>query len=103
MLGVVRSRGGRAFAGMPGSWGAQFKVGYVPFYAFLSRAEIPAVSFLYHAMSIPSDNMYYFNEFDLNDYHRCNVRTVIAPADRQMPWFLVPIARVGRFQVLAVR
>lgn len=104
-LAIAKQRGGRAYAGLPGTWGGRFPVGSTPVYAFLSRAEIPAVSMLYHSMSKPSDGMYYFNDQWLENYHLCNVRTVIAPANGTWipPGFLVPLVGVGPFMVLSVQ
>jgi hypothetical protein len=72
-IATVKERGGRAYAGLAAQWGGKFKVGDVPFYAFFSRANVPAVSFLYHSMSLTSDIMVRFNEF--NPSHCCPVKS----------------------------
>ena len=91
---------GRTYAGLGAQWGKTFRVGYVPVYAFISRAHIPAVSYLYHAMAKTSDVMVLFDENNPRDYERFAVGSVIAPIDRQMPSFLREVATFGRFRVL---
>ena len=50
-LAVIKDRGGRAYAGLAATWGGKFKIGDLAFYAYISRAEEPALSFMYHSMS----------------------------------------------------
>jgi hypothetical protein len=75
---------GRVSAGPASGWGGQFKLGAVPVHAFLTREHIDQVSFLYHAMSKPSDVMVRRDEGPAHDV-AFGVRAVIAPADRPMP------------------
>lgn len=100
-IATVKERGGRAYAGLAAQWGGKFKVGDVPFYAFFSRANVPAVSFLYHSMSLTSDIMVRFNEFNPSHYRLFNIRTVVAPAgpDLVIAPFLALHGTVGRFWV----
>ena len=51
-VNAVKERGGRAYSGLAASWGGKFKTGDVPFYAFLSKANVPAAAFLYHSMAV---------------------------------------------------
>jgi uncharacterized membrane protein len=97
-LAKAKERGGRTCAGLAATWGARFKVGDVPFYAFLSTARVPAVAFLYHAMALTGDVMVRFNDFAFAQYRLFNIRTVVAPAGQPMPPFLAPRERFGRFQ-----
>jgi hypothetical protein len=102
-IATVKERGGRAYAGLAAQWGARFKVGDVPFYAFFSTANLPAVSFLYHSMALTSDIMVRFNEWNPSHYRLFNIQTVVAPAgtDPAMPPFLAPIGQNGRFRIFA--
>jgi hypothetical protein len=96
----ARTRGGRVYAGLAAGWGGSFKIGDVPFYAFLSKGNVPAVAFLYHAMALTSDIMVRFNEWNPAHYRLFNVRTVVAPASQAtLPPFLVPHRENGRFRV----
>ena len=102
-LHQVKERGGRVYPGLAATWGARFKVGDVPFYAFLSTVQAPAVSFLYHSMALTSDLMVRFDQSNPYYYRLFNVQTVVAPAEGGpgLPPFLTPIERIGRFSLFA--
>jgi hypothetical protein len=91
--------GGRAYPGLAAKWGMQLRVGYVPLYAFLSEAHIPAVAFLYHSMALPADVMVRFDDTRPEQYRLFDVRSVIADAGRAMPPFLRQIASAGPFRI----
>jgi uncharacterized membrane protein len=99
-IAAARQRGGRAYAGLAGTWGANFKIGVVPVYASLGVAQVPAVGFLYHAMALASDVMVDFNDRSPAEYRLWNIRTVLAPANRPvgLPAFLQPRERFGELQ-----
>ncbi|HVG23846.1 MAG TPA: glycosyltransferase family 39 protein, partial [Thermoanaerobaculia bacterium] len=99
-IATAHAIGGRAYPGLAASWGAQLRVGYVPFYAFLSEAHVPAVAFLYHAMALPADVMVRFDENRPEHYRLFDVRSVIAESSRQLPPFLRETASLGPFRVL---
>lgn len=99
-IDTVRSTGGRTYPGLAAQWGAQFRIGYVPFYAFLSEAHVPAVAFLYHAMALPADVMVRFDENRPEHYRLFDVRSVVAEAARPLPDFLRQTASIGPFKVL---
>jgi hypothetical protein len=99
VLTDLQSHGGRAYAGLAASWGGSFKVGDVPFYAFMSTAHVPAVAFLYHSMALTGDIMVRFNETRPDHYRLFNIRSVVAPATAALPDFLTPRAEMGRFKV----
>ena len=92
-------RGGRAYPGLAAAWGAELRVGYVPFYAFLSRAHVPAVAFLYHSMALPADVMVRFDETRPEQYRLFDIRSVVSDAARTLPPFLRPAANHGTFRV----
>ncbi len=99
-IAAARAHGGRAYPGLAASWGGQLRVGYVPLYAFLSEAHVPAVAFLYHAMALPADIMVRFDENRPDHYRLFDVRSVIADAARPLPNFLRPAGSFGPFRVL---
>ncbi len=99
-LAVAKDRGGRAYAGLAATWGGKFKIGDPQFYAFLSVARIPALSFMYHSMSLTSEVMTRFNDFSAAEYNLFDIKTVVAPNDVNLPQFLHPIAALGPFRVL---
>jgi hypothetical protein len=98
---VAKASGGRAYAGLAATWGAKFRVGEVPFYAFLSERQIPALSFLYHSMALTGDMMVRFNDWSPPQYRLFNIRTVIAPdgLTNTPPLVWKPRAHFGHFQV----
>ncbi|MBS1858592.1 MAG: glycosyltransferase family 39 protein [Acidobacteria bacterium] len=100
---TVEARGGRGYAGLAASWGGRFKSGSVPFYAFLSTANVPAVAFLYHSMALTGDVMLRFNEWNPSHYRLFDIRTVVAPAGAEpaTPPFLMPLGQQGRFRLFA--
>ena len=81
-LKEAQSRGGRAYAGLAAGWGASFKLGELPFYAYLSEARVPTLGFLFHSMALTSDIMVRFDERNPFHYRLFNVNTVIAPDNR---------------------
>lgn len=99
-IATVRSRGGRVYPGLAASWGAQLRVGYVPFYAFLSEAHVPAVAFLYHAMALPADVMVRFDERRPDHYRLFDIRSVVAEPARSLPGFLRDSGSAGPFRIL---
>ena len=100
---IAKTRGGRAYAGLPATWGGQFKIGDPQFYAFLSYAHVPALSFMYHSMSLTSETMTRFNEFSAAHFRLFDIRTVIAPANQEVPIapFLAPLVTTGPVRVFA--
>lgn len=98
-VAAARRMGGRVYPGLAAQWGAQFRIGYVPFYAFLSRAHVPAVAFLYHSMALTSDVHVRFDEQRPDHYRLFDVRAAVAESVRPMPAFLAPVARHGAFTV----
>jgi Dolichyl-phosphate-mannose-protein mannosyltransferase len=100
-VNIAKERGGRAFAGIPLLWGGKFKVGDVPFYSLLSVARQPALSFMYHSMSLTSEVMTRFDESRPEEYRLFNIKTVIAPIGVLLPGFLSELAMTGPFRVMA--
>lgn len=96
---ILAERPGRASAGLAGGWGRDFKVGSVPFYAFLTREHIDQASFLYHSMSITSEIMTLRNDEDAAHNVALGIRVLVAPADRPMPSHLRRRGTFGRFAV----
>lgn len=98
----IKDRGGRVYPGLAANWGGQFKIGSVPLHAFLSVAQLPALSFLYHSMALTSDVTVLFDERNPAHYQLFNIKTVVVPAQGGpvLPPFLTPVERIGRFRLL---
>jgi hypothetical protein len=100
-LALVKQRGGRAYAGLQSNWGPNFYVGGTPVAAFLSTAQVPAVSFPFNASALPTDIMLRFDERNPAHYRLFNVYSLLGPGGGQPPDFLKPEAGMGRFEVLS--
>ena len=96
---ILAERPGRVSAGKRATWGDGFRIGDLPVYAFVTRAHMDSVSFLYHAMSLTSDLVPLRNEDDAAHDVAFGVRAVIAPADRPMPAHMRLRGRYDRFAV----
>ncbi len=96
----VESSPGRVYAGLAAGWGSQLRVGSTPVYSFLSVHQIPALSFLFHAMALTGDIMVRFDERNFAHYRVFNVTTVVADEGSDLPSFLTPHRQVGRFRLL---
>jgi len=102
VLDTARNRGGRVYAGLPLGWGGRFKVGNdVHLYDLFSVAHIPALSFMYHSMSLTSEIMTRFQESRPDHYRLFDIQTVVAPQGIQLPAFLTPIRQDGPYRILA--
>lgn len=101
-LNTASMRDGRTYAGLAASWGASFRIGDIPFYAYLSGARIPTLGFLFHSMALTSDVMVRFDERNPNQYRLFNVNTVIAPQRQvsSLPPFLTPINQTGPLVIM---
>ncbi len=89
---------GRVYAGLAAGWGKKLSLGEVPFYAHLARAGIPALSFLYHSMSLGSDAMTRFREEREEHYRLFGISAVIAPSDWKAPDFLTEAENNGKYR-----
>jgi hypothetical protein len=99
-IALVKSRGGRVYAGLSTTWGGAFKVGLTQVYSFLATSQVPAVSYLYNYTALPSDIMMRFDETNPTQYRLFNLKSVLAPAMPGTPAFLTPVKDFGRFRVL---
>ncbi len=98
-IAVARERGGRAYAGLAATWGGKFRIGDPQFYSYLSMARVPALSFMYHSMSLTSETMTRFNEFSRAHYRLFDIQTVIAPQGIDLPTFLTPMVETGPLRI----
>jgi hypothetical protein len=99
---ILREQPGRAYAGLAFNWGRSFRVGVVPVYALLMREGIDNVGYLWHAMSLASDAMKSFDDWERADYEVFAVSVALLPGSRRAPPFLEPDLRAGRFAVYRV-
>ncbi len=100
----VQELGGRVYAGVPSGWGGQNKVGAVPFFAFLSVRQIPAVSYLYNAMALTAEIEPRMNEWNPAHYRLFGIRSVVTPAGIKtaLPPFWKRDQTIGRFDIFTI-
>jgi hypothetical protein len=102
-LAIAKQRGGRAYAGMPATWGGTFRIGGVPVYSLFPPRQIPCVGYLYIGFLPRNWSMYDFNDQRPANYAQMDVRTVIAPANMPPLPGTALIGIFGRFAVYAVQ
>ncbi|MDP9342280.1 MAG: hypothetical protein M3Q23_09360 [Actinomycetota bacterium] len=88
--------GGRIYAGLRSNWGADYKIAFVPVYAWLLDHDADAVGFTLRTKSLSADVEPYFAESDPSDYPLFGIRYLILPADRTPPVVATLIERRGR-------
>ncbi len=93
---------GRVYAGLPATWGKDFKVGDYPVYHLLNRAGLDMLGYLYHALSLNADIQVLFEETRFEHYNLFNVRYVVAPSGHAFPAFVQPLQDIGRFRLYRV-
>lgn len=93
----------RVFAGRPGNWGNNFKIGDTQVYMALSRDGFSTIGFLPESWSPNSDPEQFFNENDQNDYNLYNVGYLLMPADIKPPEFVKLILNQGKFSLYQVK
>jgi hypothetical protein len=98
-LSEVQSLPGRAFAGLAGDWGREFRAGSTPVFGVLAAHNVPAIGMLYHAMALTADISVRFNEWRADHHRLFNITALLADSSRQVAGFLEPAGRHGRFQV----
>jgi len=100
-LQLAKDRGGRAYAGLPATWGTPFRIGAVPVYSLFPPRSISCVGYLYISFSARNTATYYFNDRRPADYQQMDVRTIIAPLEMPPLPTWTPIKTFGRFAVYA--
>src|SRR6185312_1343519 len=93
---------GRVYAGFAGGWGNSYRVGSVPMYSVLQNAGFDMVGYLYHSLSMNSDEQAWFNDQLEYEYNLFNVRYVVAPVGHPFPSFVKPIGTFGSNELYQV-
>jgi Gpi18-like mannosyltransferase len=81
---IKDSGAGRVFAGLRGTWGADYRVGYVPTYSYLEQEGVDSIGYPFRTIaSLSSDVETLFDENNPADYNLYDVRYLLMPSDRQ--------------------
>jgi hypothetical protein len=99
---IRSSGGGRAYAGLPGNWGAQYVIGQVPVYEYLANRSVDAIGFLLRTPSLVADNEAYFNQSDPAQYQLYDVRYILMPSGMRPPVPATFLASSGRHRLWQV-
>ena len=104
LVAIVKARGdGRAYAGLRGNWGAQYKVGSVPVHAWLADRQVDTIGFTFRTIaSLSTDVEAAFDETNPAQYQMFNIRYLILPSDRQPAVPAKVVASSGRHRLWEV-
>lgn len=92
----------RVYAGRPGNWGRDFKIGDTQIYMALSSDGFSTIGFLPQSWSPNSDAEQYFDEENPKHYNLYNVGYLVLPAENKAPQFAKLIVKKGRFSLYKV-
>src|SRR3989338_8632628 len=99
---IKKANPGRIYAGRPGNWGRDFKVGDTPIYMALSRDGFKGIGFAPESWSPNSEFDTFFNENDLNSYNLYNITHVVYPGNLQAPKFFKPMGQFGKYNLYEI-
>jgi hypothetical protein len=89
-------------AGEQGSWGLDYKVGFVEVFSLLSTEGIDTMGAIYHSYPLQSRLLREFDESKHEQYDLFNIRYVIAPENREFPDFVKLLEQFGRHRLYQV-
>lgn len=92
----------RVYAGRPGNWGRDFKIGDTQIYMALSSDGFPTIGFLPQSWSPNSDSEQFFDEENQKHYNLYNVGYLVLPIDKKPPRFAQLIVKKGKFSLYKV-
>ncbi|KKP37573.1 MAG: hypothetical protein UR23_C0002G0003 [Candidatus Roizmanbacteria bacterium GW2011_GWA2_32_13] len=87
----------RVYAGRPGNWGRNFKIGDTQVYMALAQDGFPTIGFLPESWSPNSDTEQFFDEENPKHYDLYNVGYLVLPIDKTPPQFAKLIVKKGKF------
>jgi Bacterial membrane protein YfhO len=77
---IRRHGGGRTWAGSSSYGGRYFRVGFVPWFAYLAALDIDEVGFTLRTASLMSQPEYWFDPANRGDYALFGIRYLVVPA-----------------------
>ena len=92
----------RVYAGRPGNWGRDFKIGDTQIYMALSNDSFPIIGSLPQSWSPNSDAEQFFDEENPKHYDLYNVGYLVLPVEREAPEFAKLIVKKGKFSLYKV-
>ncbi|OGG04480.1 hypothetical protein A2W14_06275 [Candidatus Gottesmanbacteria bacterium RBG_16_37_8] len=92
----------RIYAGRPGNWGHDFRLGSSQIYMLLSVYGFDMSQFLPETWSMMSENDQNFDERYAMDYNLLNLRYIIAPKNQDFPQTAQMVKKFGPYQVYEI-
>jgi hypothetical protein len=83
--------GGRAFAGSYRDGGRYFRIGFVPWYAYLASQDIDETGFTLRTASLMTQPEFWFDRANPGDYSLFGIRYLVLPAHAPAPPGLRPV------------
>jgi Gpi18-like mannosyltransferase len=105
LVNIVKSSGdGRVYAGTRANWGKDYKVGYVPVYAWLANRDVDAIGFTFRTIaSLSTDVEADIDEENPAQYEMYNIRYLLLPAGHEPPVPARDVAASGGHRLYEVR
>lgn len=76
---------GRVYAGAPGTWGDQFRLGFVPVYKYLEQRDVDEIGYTLRTAALLSEPEDHFDEHDPEDYVLFGIHYLILPTGKAPP------------------
>ena len=92
----------RLYAGRPGNWGKQFRLGSTEMYMLFGVAGFDMSQFLPETWSPLSENEQNFDERVVEDYDLLNIRYIVSPKNEGFPDKAKMVKQFGPFQLYEV-
>lgn len=94
---------GRVYAGRPGNWGRDFRIGSTQMYLALSREGVDINGYLPESWSLNSDPEPFFNEDKQRDYNLYNIRYLVTPIEKTVPQFAKSLGIFGPYNLSEIK
>jgi hypothetical protein len=103
LISVMRANGGgRAYAGRPSNWGAEFTVGDVPVFKYLESRDVDEVGYTLRTASLMTGPEAQFDESQPSDYRLFGIRYLLLPIGSSPPVTARLVANSGPYELWTV-
>jgi len=92
----------RIYAGRPGNWGKEFKVGHTQVYMALSKDGFSTSGYSPESWSPNTDQEQFFNENDQTFYNLYNIGYLVQPTGNKAPGFANLIIKKGKYALYRI-
>lgn len=94
---IQANGGGRAYAGTPSNWGADFRVGAVPVFKYLESRDVDEIGYTLRTASLMTGPEDHFDELDPSDCVLFGIRYLILPSGASPPIPAQLVATAGPY------